>query len=156
MNLDGFMARTRQVGDCLIWTGAQTVSEQDRIYGVIRHDGRRIRAHRWIYERLVGSIPDGLLLRHSCDTPLCVNIRHLTPGSDADNAQDREERGRNYWRQRTHCPRDHPYDEENTHINKNGHRSCKTCRREQDRERKRRLRNPEKVDPLSDLLDGRN
>jgi hypothetical protein len=32
---------------------------------------------------------------------------------------------------RTHCPKGHPYDEENTYINpKNGGRMCRICRRE--------------------------
>lgn len=32
---------------------------------------------------------------------------------------------------KTHCPKDHPYDEENTYINpKNGGRMCRICRRE--------------------------
>ena len=32
---------------------------------------------------------------------------------------------------KTHCPKGHPYDDENTYVNPNtGSRSCKTCKRE--------------------------
>lgn len=35
--------------------------------------------------------------------------------------------------QRTHCPRGHPYDEENTRISPKGHRQCRACGREHQR-----------------------
>jgi hypothetical protein len=45
--------------------------------------------------------------------------------------------------QRTHCPQWHEYTEENTYIAGDGHRECRTCRRDQDRERRAaRARNP--------------
>jgi len=53
-----------------------------------------LRAHRVSYEHHVGTIPDGLLIRHKCDTPSCINPDHLVPGTDADNAMDRAIRGR--------------------------------------------------------------
>ena len=31
-------------------------------------------------------------------------------------------------RQRTHCPNGHPYTEENTYINRRGHRKCRECK----------------------------
>lgn len=51
-------------------------------------------AHREVYLRLVGPIPDGLLIRHSCDNPPCVNPAHLLPGTVADNSADMVERNR--------------------------------------------------------------
>ena len=31
---------------------------------------------------------------------------------------------------KTHCPQNHPYDEENTYVDRRGARHCRTCRRE--------------------------
>jgi hypothetical protein len=58
------------------------------------------RVHRISYEHHVGPIPDGLILRHTCDNPPCCNPEHLVPGTPADNAQDKMDRGRaiKHWR----------------------------------------------------------
>jgi hypothetical protein len=34
-----------------------------------------------------------------------------------------------HWRAKTHCPKGHPYDEENTYITSDGKRQCRACRR---------------------------
>jgi hypothetical protein len=41
---------------------------------------------------------------------------------------------------KTHCRRGHPWVDSNIYVKKNGDRSCLTCRRQDDRERKRRYR----------------
>ena len=53
-----------------------------------------MRAHRFSYQVFHGKIPDGLVVRHKCDTPLCVNPYHLQTGTVADNVMDRVIRGR--------------------------------------------------------------
>lgn len=90
--VDRFYAKTERRGACLIWTAG--VSQDG--YGKFYSDGQTVRAHRWIYERLVGD--PGPALRHSCDTGLCVELTHLAPGTQADNiadkvARDRQARG---------------------------------------------------------------
>ncbi len=51
-------------------------------------------AHRWIWSQKNGAIPKGLLVRHRCDNPSCVNIDHMELGTVADNSRDMVERGR--------------------------------------------------------------
>jgi hypothetical protein len=41
-----------------------------------------------------GEIPDGLVVRHRCDDPACVNPYHLELGTQIDNCADKVLRGR--------------------------------------------------------------
>jgi hypothetical protein len=65
-------------------------------YGAIRvaETKKHIRAPRFSYERTKGPIPEGMVIRHKCDTPACVNPDHLETGSQADNARDSVSRNR--------------------------------------------------------------
>jgi len=68
--------------------------EGDGDYGSVYVAGKSQRAHRLSYEIAYGRIPDGLLVRHKCDTPACVRPDHLELGTHADNSRDRTIRGR--------------------------------------------------------------
>jgi len=62
---------------------------------LIRVRGRARYAHRAAYETIYGEgSADGLVVRHKCDTPACVNPDHLEIGTQADNLRDMTERGR--------------------------------------------------------------
>jgi len=66
--------------------------------GSLKFGGTQIGAHRLSYELAHGAIPDGLIVRHTCDVRLCCNPAHLILGTTADNVRDRVERGRsNNW-----------------------------------------------------------
>lgn len=64
-----------QADGCWLYRG-----ESER-YG--RHRDARadvnVAVHRFVYETLVGPIPDGHHLHHDCETPGCCNPAHLTP-----------------------------------------------------------------------------
>lgn len=75
---------------CWNWTAYR--SRKGR--GMFKLGGRMRWAHRVAYERWVGPIPDGQVVRHRCDNPGCVNPQHLELGTQADNVRDRVERGR--------------------------------------------------------------
>lgn len=61
------------------------------------HKGKRERLHRLVYCDKVGcdiqSIK-GLVIRHVCDNPRCINPEHLIIGTQADNMRDMVERNR--------------------------------------------------------------
>jgi hypothetical protein len=40
------------------------------------------------------TIPPGMVVRHTCDNPPCVNPQHLLLGTQGDNVADRKNRGR--------------------------------------------------------------
>ena len=55
-----------------------------------------IKVHRLVYELVHNKDITGLVVRHTCDNPKCINPEHLLEGTASDNAKDRDERGRTY------------------------------------------------------------
>jgi hypothetical protein len=80
-----------KLGPCTLWQGAV---DRDG-YGVVRIDDRTRRAHVVAWERHNGRmVPTGGVLRHACDVPSCINVAHLSTGTQADNLIDAARRGR--------------------------------------------------------------
>jgi hypothetical protein len=106
---------------CWLWTGYSDAKG----YGRLNFNGRPQKAHRAVYEALVGPIPDGLQLDHLCRVRGCVNPAHLEPVTLAENVR----RGLvgSINRQKTHCPRGHEYTVETTYTSSAGKRHCKVC-----------------------------
>ena len=63
-------------------------------YGSFRMRGRIWKAHRAAFILTIGPIPDGLVVRHTCDNPPCCNPAHLLLGTHQDNSDDQVARGR--------------------------------------------------------------
>lgn len=78
------------VTECINWTGCTN----SQGYGQIQIDGVKWAAHRLVYTQTFGAIPDGLVVRHKCDNPLCVNPEHPELGTQRDNVMDCVTRGR--------------------------------------------------------------
>jgi len=76
---------------CWVWTRWCVPSGHGRFW---RGIGATVFAHRTAYEFAVGRIPEGMVCRHRCDNPPCVNPDHLELGSQADNVRDCLKRGR--------------------------------------------------------------
>lgn len=107
---------------CWIWIGT---SEKDG-YGVVQVKGRQWRAHRFIYESLVGKIPDGMQLDHLCRNRLCVNPAHLEPVTCAINI------ARSARSTSPVCAKGHLFSGKNlriVQIGKYKFRRCLTCAR---------------------------
>lgn len=80
---------------CWIWTGACGSGSSGKRPSM-QHLGKWANPARTSYELYVGPIPEGMLIRHKCDNPLCVNPDHLEPGTFQDNSNDMVKRGRSH------------------------------------------------------------
>jgi hypothetical protein len=88
-----FMLKTERRGTCLIWIGSATYRGYGKFMTGPNGAQKTHLAHRWIWEHENGPLGRAVL-RHSCDTPLCVELKHLMPGTQKDNIQDSLRRGR--------------------------------------------------------------
>lgn len=76
---------------CVLWSGNVLPSG----YGSLSVAGYPKLAHRVAWETANGRrIPAGLVIRHTCDVPLCVAPGHLVLGTYADNSSDMTRRNR--------------------------------------------------------------
>ena len=80
-------AEVGKVDDCWLWKAGRRGPKQ--AYGAFR----KMNAHRYAYQIHKGDIPDGMVVRHMCGNKLCVNPRHLQPGTHQDNYDDRARLG---------------------------------------------------------------
>lgn len=81
-------------GDCWIWTGPKDFNGYGSVGWKSFNKLKRSKTHRVAYQLLIGSIPEGLYLCHSCDNPPCCNPAHLSPGTQGDNMGDAVAKGR--------------------------------------------------------------
>lgn len=122
-----------ELGPCWVWTAALNNG-----YGRIRrgkYDDGYIYAFRFAYEYFVGPIPDGLQPDHLCRNRACVkaiadsygpsHLEIVTPKINVERGLS----GKLHI-PKTHCPRKHPYDTDNTYVDAKGSRSCRICRDE--------------------------
>lgn len=93
-NLDKSFIENRSVPvpetGCWLWDEYHMVGG----YGHLRIKGQKILAHRASYIAFFGDIPEGFVVRHKCDVRCCVNPAHLELGTQQDNINDRNSRGR--------------------------------------------------------------
>ncbi len=83
---------------CRLWTGNATggagMKHGEFTLPRVQGQQRHVRAHRFAWESVHGSIPAGLCVCHRCDEPLCVNCDHLFLGTQGDNVRDCVRKGR--------------------------------------------------------------
>jgi hypothetical protein len=134
-----YIHRMNLLGECDEWDSARDWKG----YGRIKLDDKVYGAHRIVMMQEVGYLAPEQNVLHRCDNPPCIRLDHLWVGSQADNAHDRDEKGRHvsHNSSKTQCVHGHDLDEVNTYRYPNGRRACRTCRKQDSREY-RRSQNP--------------
>lgn len=78
----------RGPNDCWLWLGDLNAQGYGRISIGAKKLGSAL-AHRVMWSVAKGrSIPRGKVVMHTCDTPACVNPKHLQLGTQAQNMRD--------------------------------------------------------------------
>lgn len=69
---------------CWEWTAYKSALG----YGNFKVQGKHQLSHRVAFELYKGSIPNGNIVRHTCNNRSCVNPEHLVLGTQFDNMDD--------------------------------------------------------------------
>ena len=125
-----FWGNVRKTNSCWLWIGCSNPLG----YGTtsVKINGKHTNklTHHIAFFLTYGRWPRYLM--HSCDTPRCVNPKHLTEGSHRQNMQDAYSRGLIVHTLKTKCVNGHFYTPENTYYVPGKafvHRQCRACKR---------------------------
>lgn len=72
---------------CWIWLRGMSKQGYGRVWVPEERSSRY--AHRVLYHNVMGPIPEGLHLDHTCELNICVNPEHLEPVTGSENARRR-------------------------------------------------------------------
>jgi HNH endonuclease len=125
-----FKSKIQETEGCWVWTAYLNKDG----YGHFGFAGKVVRSHIYAYKLLVGPIPKGKELDHTCRNRACVNPDHLEPVTHIVNM------GRGHWANATECKQGHPYDQQNTYVRPDGFRDCRECVRIAGRAYRKRLK----------------
>lgn len=109
--------------DCWLWLGAKSSAG----YGMIVVDGETYGVHRLAFELRNGKLPSKIFVCHTCDTPLCGNLRHLFSGTTTDNLRDAAAKKRFARQRTTHCKNGHLLNDANIYRWRPTWRQCRAC-----------------------------
>ena len=135
---DRFFQKVKKTDTCWFWVGALN----SKGYGSLSVDRKAIGAHRFSYSTFVGLIPKKMFVCHTCDTPSCVNPKHLFTGTNSDNMRDMIAKNRQGQSQRrqTHCRKGHKFIKSNTYVRSRPdgkqERLCRKCKQASAKKRK--------------------
>lgn len=86
-DLSFFLKQTTQNGDCLEWIRALNTDGYPRTVWKGSTNGK---VHRIVWELFNKEDATGKIVRHLCNNPKCINPKHLSIGTIADNIRDRD------------------------------------------------------------------
>lgn len=91
----------------------------------------RRRVHVLVAAAFLGPRPDGQEVRHMDGNRSNPALANLAYGTRSENNHDKREHGTDHNVVKTHCPKGHPYNEENTYVlpSRPGARYCRACHR---------------------------
>ena len=81
------------ISQCWLWCDLNGVVNKSK-YGKITVDNKTQYVHRVAFQLWISEIPNGLCVLHKCDTPACLNPAHLHLGTQLENIQDMDSKGR--------------------------------------------------------------
>ena len=117
---------------CWLWTAALNAYGYGHFGVGMSSRDAPVRAHRFAYEQLFGSIPSDREIDHLCRVRHCVRPEHLDLVTTRTNLL----RGRSFAAvnaHKTHCVNGHSLEDQDNVYAWRGRRKCRTCHREADR-----------------------
>ena len=127
-----FWRKVERTDTCWVWRG------------YVNKDGYGEFSSKFLTTRLAHRIAYGLAhdgelptltIDHLCRNKLCVRPEHLEAVTNVVNI--RRSGAALHQAEKTHCPQGHEYTDENTRVYR-GKRICKTCKRERNRQARRK------------------
>lgn len=145
--IDRIMAHIQidPVSGCWMWTRPPTRYGYGQICVMKNGKQTTVRVHRAVYEALVGPIPAGRQLDHTCHNEdptckggtscrhrACANPAHLQPSTNRENTirGRAADATRRRMRGKAVCDQGHPLHGLNVYTTSRGHRICRACKRE--------------------------
>lgn len=122
--------------ECWLWGGFIDKDGYGMFSAKIGSKKTTLRAHRAVYEDMIGMIPPGLTIDHLCEVRRCINPEHLKPATNRQNVLRSKKSVAGINVRKSRCVNGHDFDRANTYIRLTGGRMCRKCRTIKERSRR--------------------
>lgn len=131
--LQRFWAKVNKTDTCWLWTAALNTYG----YGHFNVNKKGNGAHRIAYQITVRKLTTDQILDHICRVRHCVNPSHMRVCTNKENILDKNSQSSaRLNKEKTICPKGHPYNFSNTYIHPTGRRCCRKCATERARRKR--------------------